>query len=51
VVNLSLIGYFDSNFDGDKETGVYTSGYAMSLGSGAISWRSCKQSVLIDSKT
>eukprot|EP00253_Pinus_taeda_P017201 PITA_17201 len=38
-------------FDGDKETGVSTSGYAMSLRSGAISWRSRKQSVLTDSTT
>eukprot|EP00253_Pinus_taeda_P030303 PITA_30303 len=38
-------------FDGDKETGVSTSGYAMSLGSGAASWRSRKQSVPADSTT
>eukprot|EP00253_Pinus_taeda_P024629 PITA_24629 len=38
-------------FDGDKEVGVSTSGYAMSLGSGAISWRSCKQSIPVDSTT
>eukprot|EP00253_Pinus_taeda_P015684 PITA_15684 len=36
-------------FDGDKETGVSTSGYAMSIGSGAVSWRSRKQSVPADS--
>eukprot|EP00253_Pinus_taeda_P030853 PITA_30853 len=47
----SLIGYFDSDFDGDKETRVSTSGYAISLGSGAISWRSRKQSVPADSTT
>eukprot|EP00253_Pinus_taeda_P003682 PITA_03682 len=39
------------NFDGDKEIGVSTSGYAMSLGSGAVSWRSRKQSVPVDSTT
>eukprot|EP00253_Pinus_taeda_P031840 PITA_31840 len=38
-------------FDGDKEIGVSTSGYAMSLGSGAVSWRSRKQSVPTDSTT
>eukprot|EP00253_Pinus_taeda_P005589 PITA_05589 len=38
-------------FDGDKEIGVSTSGYAMSLGSGAVSWRSRKQSVRVDSTT
>eukprot|EP00253_Pinus_taeda_P009747 PITA_09747 len=37
VDEFSLIGYFDSDFDGDKETGVSTSGYAMSLGSGVVS--------------
>eukprot|EP00253_Pinus_taeda_P020711 PITA_20711 len=38
-------------FDGEKETGVSTSRYAMSLGSGVVSWRSRKQSVLADSTT
>ena len=51
VDDFSLIGYSDSDFDGDKETGVSTSGYAMSLGSGAVSWRSHKQSVPADSTT
>eukprot|EP00253_Pinus_taeda_P017150 PITA_17150 len=37
VDDFSLIGYSDSDFDGDKETGVSTLGYAMSLGSGAVS--------------
>ena len=46
-----MIGYSNLDFDGDKETWVSTSGYAMSLISGAISWRSCKQSVLADSTT
>eukprot|EP00253_Pinus_taeda_P002309 PITA_02309 len=51
VGDFSLIRYSDSNFDGDKESGVSTSGYATSLGSGAISWRSHKQSVPVDSTT
>eukprot|EP00253_Pinus_taeda_P014390 PITA_14390 len=34
---FSLIGYSDSDFDGDKETGVSTLGYAMSLGSRVVS--------------
>eukprot|EP00253_Pinus_taeda_P006307 PITA_06307 len=38
-------------FDGNKETGVPTLGYAMSLGSGVVSWRSRKQSVPEDSTT
>ena len=37
VGDFSLIRYFDSDSDGDKETGVSTSGYAMSLGSGDFS--------------
>ena len=51
VDDFNLIGYSDSDFDGDKETGVSTSGYAMSLGSGVVSWRSRKQSVPADSTT
>eukprot|EP00253_Pinus_taeda_P006665 PITA_06665 len=51
VGDFSLNGYFDSDFDGDKETGVSTLGYAMSLGSGHVSWRSRKQSVPADSTT
>ena len=46
VGDFSLIGYSYSDFDGHKETGVSTSGYVMSLGSGAVFCRSCKQSVL-----
>ena len=33
VDEFKLIGYFDSDFDGDKEMGVSTSEYTMSLGS------------------
>ena len=51
VDDFSLIGYYDSYFDGDKETWVSTSGYVMNLGSGGVSWRSHKQSVLVDSTT
>jgi len=39
---FKLIGYSDLDFDGDKERGVSTSGYIMSLRSIAISWRSQK---------
>jgi hypothetical protein len=49
VDNFNLIGYSDSYFDGDKENGVSTSGYLMSLGSTTLSRRSCKQSVSADS--
>eukprot|EP00253_Pinus_taeda_P020570 PITA_20570 len=51
VDDFSLIGYSDSNFDGDKETGVSASRYAMIPGSGAISWSSRKQSIPPDSTT
>lgn len=51
VGDFNLIGYSDSKFDGDKETGVSTSGYVISIGSRVISWRSNKQSVLVDSTT
>jgi hypothetical protein len=42
VDDFNLMGYFDSNFDGDNENGVSTLGYLMSLGSAIVSWRSCK---------
>src|ERR1700733_9045375 len=51
VDDFSLIGYSDSDFDGDKEIGVSTSGYVMSLGSGVVSWRSHKQSIPADCTT
>ena len=47
VDDFKIIGYSDSDFDGDKETGVST----MSLGSAAVSWRSHKQSVPENSTT
>ena len=40
VDEFNLIGYSDSNFDGDKENGVSTLVYLMSLGSTVVSWRS-----------
>jgi len=49
VDDFKLIGYFDSNFDGDKENGVSTSCYLMSLVSTSLFWRSCKQTILVDS--
>jgi hypothetical protein len=51
VSDFHLIGYSDSDFDGDKEHGVSPSGYLMNLGSAAITWRSRKQSVPADSTT
>ena len=49
--DFKLIGYLDSDFDGDREIGVSTFGYTMSLGSTAVSWISRKQSVPADSTT
>ena len=40
ISNFHLIGYSDSDFDGDKEHGVSTSGYLMNLGSTTIIGRS-----------
>jgi hypothetical protein len=51
VDDFNLIKYSDSNFVGDKENGVSNLGYLVSLGSTTVSWRSCKQSVLVDSTT
>lgn len=51
VDEFSLISHFDLDFDGDKENGVSTSGYLMSLGLVVVSWRSRKQLVLENSPT
>jgi hypothetical protein len=40
VLDFHLIGYLVSDFDGDKEHGVSTSGYLLNLGSTTITWRS-----------
>ena len=37
VDDFNLIGYSDLDFDGDKETGVSTSGYAISVGLRVVS--------------
>eukprot|EP00253_Pinus_taeda_P035612 PITA_35612 len=49
--DISFVVGILSRLDGDKETGVSTSDYAISLGSGVVSWRSCKQSVPANSTT
>ncbi|XP_059067890.1 secreted RxLR effector protein 161-like [Cryptomeria japonica] len=51
VSDFHLTGYSDSDFDGDKEHGVSTSGYLITLGSTTTTWRSKKQTVPIDSTT
>lgn len=51
VRDIHLTSYSYLNFDGDKENQVSTSSYLMNLGSTAISWRSCKKFILVDSTT
>ncbi|KAH9753253.1 Integrase catalytic domain-containing protein [Citrus sinensis] len=46
-----VLGYTDSDFMSDKDSRKSTSGYVFTLGSGAISWRSVKQSCIADSTT
>ena len=41
-----LEGYSDSNWITDADELKATSGYIFTLGGGAISWRSCKQTIL-----
>ncbi|KAH9734849.1 Integrase catalytic domain-containing protein [Citrus sinensis] len=48
---LIPVGYTDSDFMSDKDSRKSTSGYVFTLGSGAISWRSVKQSCITDSTT
>jgi hypothetical protein len=39
-------GYCDANWISDTDEIYATSGYVFSLGGGAISWKSCKQTIL-----
>ena len=47
--DLIPIGYTNSNFQSDLDFRKSTSGYVFTLGDGAISWRSVKQSYIVDS--
>jgi hypothetical protein len=47
--DLTAIGYTDSDFQSDRDSKKSTSGYVFTLGGGAISWRSIKQSCIADS--
>ena len=47
--DLIPIGYTDSDFQSDLDFRKSTSGYVFTLGGGAISWRSVKQSCIGDS--
>ncbi|XP_033510067.1 secreted RxLR effector protein 161-like [Nicotiana tomentosiformis] len=46
--DLAPIGYTDSDFQSDRDSRKSTSGYVFTLGCGAISWRSIKQSCVAD---
>ncbi|KAH9779716.1 hypothetical protein KPL71_007813 [Citrus sinensis] len=48
---LIPVGYIESDFMSDKDSRKSTCGYVFTLGSGAISWRSVKQSCIADSTT
>ena len=47
--SLVSLGYTDSDFQSSKDSRKFTSSYVFTLGSGAISWRSIKQSCIADS--
>nr|XP_016484271.1 PREDICTED: uncharacterized protein LOC107804848 [Nicotiana tabacum] len=47
--DLVPIGYTDSDFQSDRDSRKSTSGNVFTLGGGAISWRSIKQSCVADS--
>ncbi|XP_070032766.1 secreted RxLR effector protein 161-like [Nicotiana tomentosiformis] len=47
--NLAPIGYTDSDFQSDRDSRKSTSRYVFTLGGGAISWRSIKQSCVANS--
>ena len=47
--DLIPIGYTDSDFQSDLDFKKSTSGCVFTLGGGAISWRSVKQSCIVDS--
>ena len=44
-----LEGYSGSNWITDADDLKATSGYTFTLGGGAVSWRSCKQTILTKS--
>ncbi|XP_031258533.1 secreted RxLR effector protein 161-like [Pistacia vera] len=48
---LDLYGFTDSDYAGDVDDRKSTSGYVFTMGSGAISWSSKKQSIMTLSTT
>ena len=49
--NSALVGFTDSDFAGDLDDRKSTSGYVFTLASGAVSWKSKKQSLVSLSST
>ena len=47
--SLEPVGYTDSDFQSDPDSKKPTSGYVFTLRGEAISWRSVKQSSIVDS--
>ena len=47
--SLEPIRYTDSDFQSDIDSRKSTSGYVFTFGGGAISWKSVKQSSIVDS--
>jgi hypothetical protein len=48
---LVVKGYIDASFDTDPDDSKSLIGYVYILNGGAVSWRSCKQSVIVGSTT
>ncbi|WVZ84206.1 hypothetical protein U9M48_031260 [Paspalum notatum var. saurae] len=46
---LQFVGYADTDWAGCKDTKKSTSGYVFTLAGGAVSWKSCKQSIIASS--
>ncbi|KAG8972950.1 hypothetical protein FRC05_009366 [Tulasnella sp. 425] len=47
----SMVTYTDSDFAGDKSSGKSTNGYLVKVGTGAVSWASKLQGVIVKSST
>jgi hypothetical protein len=47
--SLEISGYSDADYAGDQDDRKSTSGYVFTLAGGAISWRSCKHSIVASS--
>jgi len=46
---LEMIGYSDSDFTGCRDTAKSTSAYIFTFAGGAVSWRSSRQDITVDS--